>query len=423
MLTAGDALDVVRCRQLATHWSCGLTPDQFLQREQRLLERSAFQQPRVLTAYALVPGDDGEHEDACVASCETYRVTGVVRSSSGDLQEGVLYGIASVFTPQQHRRKGYAARLLLLVRQHLERLEQEAASPRFLGTLLMCEAAPGLYTSLGYVAAPRDDDDNPPQDWEFTPAEPGFEMHSTCKMITAADLPVVAADLAARVKATLAAAPHGAWAVVPTASQLAWHLDREEARRKVAGLPAALATCGAACGRSIVLWALDEADHMAPPPRPLAHAEDRAGDGDGAHVASPEQAAPSPAAVLRILAFLPCDARRDGDDAAVLAAAVQAAHAAGATAALMWDTDGLMMPPLKGACGGGDGGGDSNAAHVTPSASQHAAARWQPPEEELAAMGVAVRRVPRDCKSVPMAHVHHPASPHGWRFIPRAVWI
>jgi GNAT superfamily N-acetyltransferase len=364
LLTHDGPLDIARQKQCAAHWSHGFTVDKWLACEQLLRQRSSFQQPGAYTPCALVQGDD------VVASCEIYRMTGVVRTASGALQEGALYGIASVFTPDAHRRKGYAALLLRSVRQHLEQVHTDGALP-CLGTLLMCEAAQGLYESVGYVATPRS---CPPMDWEFYATEPGFEMHTRCKLLTEADVPTIAAELGDRVRAALTDAEPGSIAVVPSASQLEWHRMREEARRKTTNAPPAPESCGAVCGRSIILWAIDDADHMA------------AADGD-------EQ---SRRTVLRVLIFLPCDAGRTEDDAAVLAAAVQVAQQADCTV-VMWDTDGLARQPSS--------------------------AKWAPPEEELALMGVVARFVDRDCGSIPMLHAQFGGSAQRWSFIPRAVWM
>jgi GNAT superfamily N-acetyltransferase len=386
VLEGDSALDGERLRQLASHWHSGLSQAQFLQREQHLRRHSAWQQPGSYTAFALVPGDGGNEEDAVIlASCEAYRMTvAATAGPHGEVTDGLVYGIASVFVPAEHRRRGLAAALLGAVKEHLQ-----ATTPHCLGTLLMCEAAEELYTAAGY-AAPRPE---PPADWALTVAEPGFALHlqpaGKTRLLLPSDVPAVAAELGARIHGVLSGAPPGSWSVVPSPEQLQWPIAREDARRHALGqdIGAAPRVCGATCGRAVAVWAFDVGEHSTPG-------------------AASEAALPT--LVLRILLFAPSD--EDGrldDDAAVLAAAVQTASEAGCTQALVWDTDGLaprLWAPQAGAAAGGS-------------------SKWQPPEEELAALGVAAEHVSRDCGSKPMANVKAPLHAPGWCFTPRAVWM
>ena len=382
VLEADSAADGVRLRQLASHWHSGLTQAQFLQRERHLRQHSAFQQPGCITLFALVPGDGQEEQTSVLASCEAYRMT-VAVSAGQAVSDGVVYGLASVFVPAEHRRRGLASALLAAVEEHLR-----AATPHYLGTLLMCEAAEELYTAAGYTA-PRPE---PPADWTLSCAEPGFALHlqpaGKLRLLLPSDVPAVAADLGERIRGALSTAPPGSWAVVPSAEQLLWPTAREDARRHVLGQDRdgnAPRACGATCGRAVALWAFDVGEHSTP-----------AGEAAGA---------PLPSVVLRILLFAPSD--EDGrldDDAAVLAAAVQAAHEEGCdSGGIVWDTDGLA-PHLWAS---GDG---------SPT-------KWQPPEEELAVLGVAAEHGVRDCGSKPMASVRPPLLACGWCFVPRAVWV
>lgn len=372
--------DGVRLRQLASHWHSGLSQAQFLSREQHLRRHSAWQQPGSYTAFALVPGDGGNEDARVLASCEAYCMTvAATAGPGGQVTDGVFYGIASVFVPAEHRRRGLAARLLAAVHEHLR-----ATTPHCLGTLLMCEAAEELYTAAGY-AAPRPE---PPADWSLSVSEPGFALHllpaGKTRLLLPADIPAVAAELGARIRGLLSGAPPGSWAVVPSADQLLWPTAREEARRHVLGQDSAPRACGATCGRAVALWAFDVGEHSTP-----------ATSEASSHAASPTL-------VLRILLFAPSD--EDGrldDDAAVLAAAVQTAHEAGSEQTLVWDTDGL-------------------APHLW---APQAAAKWQPPEEEMAVLGVAAELCERDCGSKPMANVRPPLQATGWCFVPRAVWV
>lgn len=69
----------------------------------------------LLTSYrALVPRDDPETTDL-LAHCETFRRRSVLRDAGSQTKDVISYGIASVYTPANHRGKGYARHILQLV--------------------------------------------------------------------------------------------------------------------------------------------------------------------------------------------------------------------------------------------------------------------------------------------------------------------
>lgn len=349
VLQPGSALDLARQALLATHWHDGMTAPQLLEREQQLLDKDAWTRSGALELFALTDAAQSE----LFSSCEAWAMRAAVRDATG-VAEMCTYGIASVFTAEGLRGNGLASELLRRVRTRLG-----AAT-----SLLMCEVAPAIYERVGY-AAPHPE----AKDWELAASECGFEMHaqSGVRFLTAANLPAHAELLCARIRGALAEAVPGAFAVLPSAEQLQWHISRDAARRKVLSLPAAPASVGAACGDAFALWAFDTEDH------------------------SDASAAP----VLRILAFAPSHTDADAD-AAVLAAAVQCA---GAARTLLWSTDALT---LRSYAGGED-------------------ASWTPPEDELAFMGVSARCVSRQC--LPMWTPPEGVEAAQWRYIPRGVWI
>ncbi len=393
VLQPDSAHDAARLAQLATHWHDGLSAAQLAERERLLRTGDAWTRGSGnLTLFALLsPAAEGAQKEV-LASCEVWRMQAACRDTEpadGALRSGVVFGVASVFTPQHHRGKGFASELLRRVRTRL-------GAETCFGMHLMCEVKPDIYARLGFVAPFAE-----ARDWEFTASEPGFDIHSPgVRFLLPADVPEVrssaralparyvatqllsaqaAAELEKRVRASLSAGQPGAVAVLPQAEQLLWPRSRDAARRSLLSLPDAPAACGASCGRSLALWAFDTDDHGA------------AGLGEAGS-----------APVLRILAFAPADDGHDDADAAVLAAAVQTALAGGAARVLLWSTDA-----------------------ITPRTYAHDAQPYAPPEEELLLMGVHVEDVPRACKSLPMLARSDGAGvqPAQWRYIPRGVWI
>ncbi|OXB36634.1 hypothetical protein LQV05_005402 [Cryptococcus neoformans] len=71
-----------------------------------------------LVTWVLVRNDDPEGD--IYAGCETYRRKGWVKhQGASDIEEGYVYGIASLVTPKHHLRQGFATRLLSLLHRHI----------------------------------------------------------------------------------------------------------------------------------------------------------------------------------------------------------------------------------------------------------------------------------------------------------------
>ncbi|KAM0748091.1 hypothetical protein T439DRAFT_382578 [Meredithblackwellia eburnea MCA 4105] len=105
-------------------WSYGLTLEQFLHRE-KTLKDSAFGQ--ALQCWVLVPASDpATLESYC--SCETFRRAVLLPQG----KKAPAYSIASVFTPPENRKKGYARRMMTLLHAEIGRtksmrLEEESS--------------------------------------------------------------------------------------------------------------------------------------------------------------------------------------------------------------------------------------------------------------------------------------------------------
>jgi GNAT superfamily N-acetyltransferase len=103
-------------------WSRGLSMKQYIAREQ-LLAAQAFAGEN-LTVYALV---DPQQPDMLLSHCDVFLRPGYM-SQSGHISEIRVASIASVFTPEQHRKHGYATRMMELVRDELEKQQVRASN-------------------------------------------------------------------------------------------------------------------------------------------------------------------------------------------------------------------------------------------------------------------------------------------------------
>lgn len=68
--------------------------------------------------------------------------------AEGELVQGTCFAIASVFTPNAHRRRGYAAKMLSLLLQELKSRKGAVAST------LYSDIGPNYYSKIGWEAHP-----------------------------------------------------------------------------------------------------------------------------------------------------------------------------------------------------------------------------------------------------------------------------
>jgi GNAT superfamily N-acetyltransferase len=225
LVPATDAQMVQRDALTYVEWGPLLTPEGYAARERRL---RAHPWARADMRTWLLCTEDG----AVLASCETFRTDSFLRAPDGALVPGDSFAIASVFTEERLRGRGYATRLMDLLAAELER------QPRTHAALLFSDVGPRLYARSGYRELPA-------WDWHLSPA-PGAPGESVDGLLGEAD---VARGLARMRRPDV---PFFFW---PTPARLDWHLER--GRIYVEHLGCSLpASCGATVGDSTALWGL-----------------------------------------------------------------------------------------------------------------------------------------------------------------------
>ncbi|HLL06876.1 MAG TPA: GNAT family N-acetyltransferase [Myxococcaceae bacterium] len=205
-------------------WGPPLSVEGYVVREQRL---RGHPWARAELKTWLLCADNGE----ALASCETYRTDSFLRGADGTLEPGDSFAIASVFTEECLRGKGYATRLMDLLAEHLERTQ-----PRAHSALLFSDVGAPLYRRSGYRETPA-------WDWRLEP-EPGELTEGVDRLLQETDLG------AALARMRRPEVPFFYW---PTAAQLDWHLERERIYAELLPRPRPEAN-GARVGDSTALW-------------------------------------------------------------------------------------------------------------------------------------------------------------------------
>jgi GNAT superfamily N-acetyltransferase len=207
-------------------WGARLSRDQFLERERRLRAHPWAKESMTTWLWT------GEG-DSALASCETFRMTSLLQTAEGHIEEGSTHGVASVLVEPTLRGRGHASAMMGALLKELQKLPGSHAS------LLYSDVGARLYERVGYV--PR-----PAFDRVFSP-EAGDPSEGVDHLIT--DKELSSAFQSVRV-------PRDPFAVWPTAAQLDWHLERERIYSQLLGEPRTEA-CGANLGGSSVFFAGD----------------------------------------------------------------------------------------------------------------------------------------------------------------------
>lgn len=175
-----------RARDVLTYaeWGGGLTPQQYLEREQ-ILRAHPWAKSQMVTWFLV-------EDERVLASCETFRNDSTVSAAAGS-----TFAVASVFTESGLRGRGHAAALMSRL---VDRLREEPAAQ---ASVLFSDVGAPIYKKSGYQPVPTCDQVLPAQ-----PGEPDVEW---------LDAP--------------AAPPRvpgsgGQLVLHPSAAQLDWHFER-----------------------------------------------------------------------------------------------------------------------------------------------------------------------------------------------------
>jgi GNAT superfamily N-acetyltransferase len=224
LVLANDEQQEARDAVTYSAWGSPLTLEGYMQRENRLRGHPWSRAELKMWLLCAEPGE-------VLASCETYRTDSFLRAPDGTLSPGDSFAIASVFTEERLRGRGYATKLMDLLASELER-----TSPRAHSALLFSDVGAPLYRRSGYQETQA-------WDWRFSP-EPGEPSALVDRLLQDTDV----ADALARMRRP--EVPFFYW---PSAVQVDWHIERERIYAELMPRPRPEAN-GATVGESTALW-------------------------------------------------------------------------------------------------------------------------------------------------------------------------
>ncbi|TFB00521.1 Lysine acetyltransferase [Trichoderma ghanense] len=137
-----------------TEWGNSLTVPAYLEREEYLLSiplaRNGGITNWILTDSASPLQDGGERP--VLAACETLRKRALVRdpaAADGAVRDVWAYGVASVFTNKAFRGRGYAGKMMELLRGYMAGQHRETGEPAF--SVLFSDIGKQFYAKHGWI--------------------------------------------------------------------------------------------------------------------------------------------------------------------------------------------------------------------------------------------------------------------------------
>lgn len=106
----------VHRKRTFVQWGRGLSPEEYAKRDEALNSAAlAHCADGKFAVWVLAPREDSTSDLGFFCGCETYRREVTVSDKAATDGLFIGYGIASVFTPAEHRKKGYAKHMMRLL--------------------------------------------------------------------------------------------------------------------------------------------------------------------------------------------------------------------------------------------------------------------------------------------------------------------
>ncbi|KAE9366350.1 hypothetical protein N431DRAFT_472896 [Stipitochalara longipes BDJ] len=207
----------------AGEWKGALTTSQYVQQGIELVSLDSDPNHTGLqhADWILVDGTLPLRSRSILSSCETFQKRALVKQGKGEVEEKVIYGIASVFTAPEFRRRGYARRMLQLLAEKFKGVE------RCVGTLLFSDIGKKFYSGIGWKVLEGSRHLDFPVMSEDR-LEKGESMGAT--PLLEGDLKELCEDDEAMLKKSMAMGDGAkiGMVIVPDIKHMAWHHVRED---------------------------------------------------------------------------------------------------------------------------------------------------------------------------------------------------
>jgi hypothetical protein len=206
----------------ATAWKDALTIPQYLE-ESLLLTTVPLAKDGGMTNWILVDDYANPGQRWAYASCETFRKRALASDGNGNVTEGIVHGIASVFCPEKFRGHGYPKTMM---RELANKLSTWQADDRpCFGSILYSDIGKNYYSELGW---------HPNKTNSHVELLPSSKPKSPLAQdVRVADLPDLCARDEALMRTRLSVPSKGPNAttrisIIPDLDHFGWHHAKEE---------------------------------------------------------------------------------------------------------------------------------------------------------------------------------------------------
>lgn len=168
--TDNECLTIWRLSSLA--WRDALTLPQYLE-ESAYLTTVPLAKDGCMTIWILVDETLPPDQRPILSACESFRKRSFLSGPEGELTEGIIHGIASVFTDPTYRRRGYASRLMKELTKELR--TWQIKPERCFGSVLYSDIGKEFYAKAGWHPFPNNNH------IEFAPSKTSRRSHDPPK--------------------------------------------------------------------------------------------------------------------------------------------------------------------------------------------------------------------------------------------------
>ena len=224
----------------AASWKDSLTTPKYLV-ESQYLTMVPLAKDGGMTNWVLVEKNRPPNQPQILFSCETFRKRSLISDKEGNIQEGIVHGVASVFCPPEFRARGYGTCHMKGLAKVLKEWQPEHG--KCIGSVLYSDIGKEYYAKLGWLPNPTN--------WHFVLPSVRMEIPLTARLIPELQLEGLCGRDEMKVRKAMATPSEARKRVVilPDLDHMLWHIRKEdfatnyifgeeaEAKGAVAGVP------------------------------------------------------------------------------------------------------------------------------------------------------------------------------------------
>lgn len=201
-------------------WGDSLELPEYL-RESLFLTTIPLARDGGMTSWILVDKTLAPNQRAILCSCETLYKRSLMSNADGEVEEVIVHGIASVFCPDEYRRRGYGSR-------HMKELARvlrtwQSGTRKVAGSVLYSDIGKVYYSKLGWAPTPTN------MHIEFPPIK--GPKSPLVRDIGQGNLPELCRRDEAMVRSAMATPAPGVQrrvVILPDLDHMLWHLAKED---------------------------------------------------------------------------------------------------------------------------------------------------------------------------------------------------